>query len=532
MEIEFASNSAAPRHSSLFVFSAVTAGAATFDVTTTADSGAGSFRQAIIDANGMVGQDTITFHIPGGGVHTITPVTDLPSITDRVIIDGYSQPGASPNTLANGDNAVLLIEINGSGSGINFGLNLASGASGSTIRELVINRVNRFHGINLGASNCIVEGCFIGTDASGTLALANAGAGIAVSGSNNLIGGTTLAARNIISGNGDNGISGQAASTNTVQGNFIGTDATGTNALHNATNGIVFTNGLGGNVIGGTSASARNIISGNVNSGVQLQDTGGDVLQGNFIGTDITGTKSLSNGVDGLNLRFGPGGNTIGGTTPGAGNVISANGRAGIVVESGEANNVVQGNFIGTDLTGTLTLGNADRGLIITDGNHTTVEGNVIAHNTLDGIGVRDSVSTNNRFLGNSIFGNGGLGIDLLIDGVTLMIPATPTPVPTTCKTSRYLAQSKSTGARPPSLACSTASPTRLTGSSSSATVRLTPAALAKEKLFLARPMSRQMEAATPPSTLVCRKLPAKLLPPLLIRMGTLRSFPRRLRAS
>jgi parallel beta-helix repeat protein len=137
------------------------------------------------------------------------------------------------------------------------------------------------------------------------------------------------------------------------------------------------------------------------------------MLQGNFIGTDVTGTKPLGNAVDGLNLRFGPGGNTI------LVNVISANKRAGIVVESSESNNVVQGNFIGTDVTGTLTLGNADRGIVITDANHTTIQGNIIAHNALDGIGVRDNVSTSNQLLGNSIFGNAGLGIDLLLDGVT-----------------------------------------------------------------------------------------------------------------
>jgi parallel beta-helix repeat protein len=113
-----------------------------------------------------------------------------------------------------------------------------------------------------------------------------------------------------------------------------------------------------------------------------------------------TGTKPLGNAVDGFNLRFGPGGNTI------LGNVISANKRAGIVVESSESNNVVQGNFIGTDVTGTLTLGNADRGIVITDANHTTIQGNIIAHNALDGIGVRDNVSTSNQLLGNSIFGN------------------------------------------------------------------------------------------------------------------------------
>jgi hypothetical protein len=296
--------------------------------------------------------DRINFNIAGAGVHTIMPTTSLPTITDPVVIDAYTQPGASANTLAVGDNAVLLIELDGANAGSANGLTITAG--NSTVRGLVI---NRFQGDGININN----------------------------------------------GNGGN----------VIAGNFIGTDATGANPLGNSVNGIVSTSGVGGNLIGGATAAARNLISDNGNSGAQLQDNSGDMLQGNFIGTDVTGTKPLGNAVDGLNLRFGPGGNTI------LGNVISANKRAGIVVESSESNNVVQGNFIGTDVTGTLTLGNADRGIVITDANHTTIQGNIIAHNALDGIGVRDNVSTSDQLLGNSIFGNAGLGIDLLLDGVT-----------------------------------------------------------------------------------------------------------------
>src|SRR5205807_1424701 len=157
----------------IFVFGIGLVAAATFDVTTTADSGAGSLRDAITLANANAGLDTITFHIPGSGVHTITPLPDLPTITDPVIIDGYTQPGASPNTNpltlgpgALGSNAVILIELSGSG-GAGVGLNISAG--NSTVRGLAINRFAN-SGINLSpADGNIIEGNFLGTDPTGTI---------------------------------------------------------------------------------------------------------------------------------------------------------------------------------------------------------------------------------------------------------------------------------------------------------------------------------------------------------------------------
>ena len=153
------------------------ASAATFTVTNTDDAGAGSLRQAILDANANPGTDTIDFNIPGAGVHTISPATQLPSISDPVVIDGYSQPGASPNTDPNGFDGTLLIELSGAGAGPNVnGLDISAG--GSTVRGLVI---NRFRGLG-GSGNAIfpstaggnhIEGNFLGTDAGGTLAQGN-----------------------------------------------------------------------------------------------------------------------------------------------------------------------------------------------------------------------------------------------------------------------------------------------------------------------------------------------------------------------
>ena len=173
--------------------------AATFTVVNTDDSGAGSLRQAILDANSSPGTDTVTFNMPGSGVHTIQPSTVLPAVTDAVTIDGYTQPGANPNTLVAGDNAVLLIEIDGT--------NLGAGASGisvtagpATIRGLVINRcVLGAASISLsGGTGHVVAGNFIGADATGTVGLPNAPNGVVVSASNCAIGGADTASRNVI----------------------------------------------------------------------------------------------------------------------------------------------------------------------------------------------------------------------------------------------------------------------------------------------------------------------------------------------
>ncbi len=402
-----------------------------FPVINADDSGPGSFRQAILDANATGGADTISFNIPGAGVHTITPIGSLPSITDPVTIDGYTQPGASPNTLADADNAVLLIEISGANAGVNS-LFIVAGGSGSTIRGLVINRFGSNDGINLnsGASNCVIEGNFIGTDPTGMIARPiTGGQGIRSSGgSGNRFGGVLPGQRNIISGNSLNGLE-ISDDDDVIQGNFIGVDATGANALPNATAG---TGGFGirldfngsGNLIGGTTSGARNVISGNAGAGLSI-DNGpfSNVVQGNFIGTDATGTNPLGNAADGVQV-VNSDGNLIGGTTPETRNIISANGARGVLVQNG--GDTVQGNFIGTDLTGTIPMGNASEGVLIINADEVTIggtaagAGNLIAHNGDAGVSMAGDLATNNRVLGNSIFDNAELGIDLLPSGVTL----------------------------------------------------------------------------------------------------------------
>ncbi|MDQ3117178.1 MAG: hypothetical protein M3Q86_11345 [Verrucomicrobiota bacterium] len=235
------------------IIQATPAFADTFVVNNPVDPGNGicdavgcTLREAIDAANANPGADIINFSIFGAGVKTITPTSALPTITEAVTIDGYTQPGAAENTLATGNDAVLLVELNGTLAGFgSSGLGIDS--SDSRIRGLVINRFLTA-GITLsgaGADDNIIEGNFIGTNAGGTTDLGNAESGIAVNGaSNNLIGGSQPSARNLIAGNGTAGVLifstvvGVTASANIVEGNYIGTDATGTAALGNAEDGV------------------------------------------------------------------------------------------------------------------------------------------------------------------------------------------------------------------------------------------------------------------------------------------------------
>lgn len=295
----------------LALFSIGTVVADTYPVTNTNDSGAGSLRQAILDANGHGGLDNISFNIPGPGVRTITPATELPAITGPLTIDGYTQPGSSANTLASGDNAVLLIEISGALVGnAGNGLVLGPTAPGSTVRGLVINRFAG-NGILIQSNGNTVAGNFIGTDASGTGALGNSLDGISLQASSNTIGGTTTTARNIISANGRHGISlgggTTVAQNNLVQTNFIGTDVTGAQLLGNGGDGVYAISATN-NMIGGTISRAgtppANVIAGNAGSGVGV-DAG-------VTGLAIKGNSIHSNGGLGIDLnRDGPTRNDI-----------------------------------------------------------------------------------------------------------------------------------------------------------------------------------------------------------------------------
>jgi hypothetical protein len=325
-----------------FVALAGSLSGATFTVTNANDSGGGSLRQAILDANANAGLDTIAFNIPGAGVHTITPLSNFDSLTDPVVVDGYTQPGSSVNTDPVGTNAVLLIELDGTvvGGGFSVGLNLTAG--GSTVQGLTVNGWGTgIHTFGLAGGN-MIRGDFLGTDSTGTFAKPN-GVAISISAPNDLIGGTAPADRNLVSGNTAGTFSGAiqfgGGLSGTVQGNLIGTDATGMLAIPNA-------DGLYANVgitIGGSAPGAGNVISGNSLDGIFIQ--GNDVIQGNKIGVAVDGTTPLGNGLNGINIHESSGA-TIGGIGAGEANVIAYNHGAGIDISSSGIQNTVRGNSI------------------------------------------------------------------------------------------------------------------------------------------------------------------------------------------
>jgi CSLREA domain-containing protein len=228
----------------------------------TCDAAGCTLREAIDAANANPGADIINFNIPGANVQTISPASELPTIIEAVTIDGYTQPGAAENTLAVGNDAVLLIELDGSSAGlVPIGLNIST-AGGNVIRGLVINRW--LTAININSDGNLIEGNFIGTDADGTGDLGNTFRGVSVTnGDNNVVGGPLPGARNLISGNGSSGVVVFCCgdNSNLIQGNYIGTDRNGTAALPNDEDGVTISGDSHSNTVGGTEPGEGNLIS-------------------------------------------------------------------------------------------------------------------------------------------------------------------------------------------------------------------------------------------------------------------------------
>jgi titin len=402
-----------------------------FPVTSTADPiglpGSLTLRQAILDANANPGSDTISFAIPGLGVHIIQPVSALPTITDSVLIDGTTQTGYAGKP---------LIQLDGSfaGSGTN-GLTIS--ASGCTVRGLDITRFNRA-GVGVLGSNNIIQANYIGTDATGTSSRGNGYDGVEIAGGakSNLVGtngdGVNDAAeRNLISGNGFSGVAilGIGTNLNVVAGNLIGTDVTGGVSIPNRAPGVfIFRdaqfNRIGTDGNGVADAAERNIISGNALNGVLISDLGTNqnVVAGNFIGTNAAGTAARPNGLNGVQILGGAQSNRIGvnggDQNPSAeGNVISGNSQDGVqITDIGTNLNIVAGDFIGTDRTGTAALPNGNDGVYIANGARSNrvgtngdgvgdaAEGNLISGNLgIAGVRINNPGSNGNVIAGNFI---------------------------------------------------------------------------------------------------------------------------------
>jgi hypothetical protein len=406
----------------VLVAAATAHAATTITVTSNADGGANTLRQAILDANADASPDpvTIAFAI-GTGAVSIAPTSELPAISRPVVIDGTTQPGF--------DDAPL-VEIRGdSAPDGSSGLVLFS-HSGSTVRGLVINRFT--HDVNVnggfaiqiasGSNGHRIAGNHLGTDATGAAAAANSRGGLLVRGSNVTIGGTTAADRNVLSGSDMGyGVLFLGGSGSTVIGNYIGLDAAGIMEISNR-DGVIIFSPAADVTIGGTEVGEGNVIAAD-SSGVGVFDAAGTVVRGNLIGTDASGTTLAGAGFSGVGLI------NAGATTIEL-NVIGGRTSTGIFVQGGSHDVTILGNHIGVDASGTIALpltgygvavqGDSPSASNVTIGGVEPGEGNVITNCTT---GVQASGGTTFPMAvtvrGNSISGNSQLGIDLAPGGVT-----------------------------------------------------------------------------------------------------------------
>ena len=380
--------------------------------------------------------DVITFAInaatdpgcnAGTGVCTIQPATALPYLygSGNITIDGYTQTGADP---ASGSTpAEIRIVIDGSlitvGSLIGIGIQ----SPNNIIAGLAINQFES--GIVLSgseATNNSIQGCYVGTDAAGTSGPGNSPNGIWVSsaGTGNVIGGTSEANRNLISGNGYGVYIAGTSSGTTVAGNYIGTSANGLASIPNE-NGIYINGDANNNTIGGSASGAGNLISGNTWDGITIVGTPTDphdnTIEGNWIGVDVTGSAALANTQHGIQILNGAYSNVIG-----PDNIISGNAQNGILIWTAETDgNGVKGNFIGTDLTGTVAIPNGAltggisikgtaEGTVI--GGDTPAERNLISGNTGRGVRISDT-GTDDTVVSGNIIGLDISGTSTLLNG-------------------------------------------------------------------------------------------------------------------
>ncbi len=329
----------------LFLLTSVKCHGAIITVTNTNNAGAGSLRAAITAA---VSGDTIDFSIPGAPPHIINCTSALPPLTQSITING----GVGAPTVV----------VHGFGSGTGF---LIAGGANVAIKNLVIDHWTI--GIQVGAPGGIpgratIQGCFIGTDSTGTVAVPNT-TGIRILESPSvLIGGPLAADENVISGNSGAGILIQSAElgTYTIQGNLIGVDSTGAVALHNHI-GIAYENNASNNLI------EQNVISGNSSDGIHVTHAfHNNTIQGNFIGTDVTGTHILGNGGFGINFTLDSvaTGNLIGGTGTGQANVIENNALGGVTIVNGSSatNSILQDSIFNNGASGIILSNGANAG--------------------------------------------------------------------------------------------------------------------------------------------------------------------------
>jgi hypothetical protein len=391
----------------------------TFTVTTVADSGAGSLRQAILDAEAEPPEDmkVIDFDIPSGPFEILLS-SQLPSLLGgNTTIDGYTQSGASAGPIGT---RTILVALNGQGS---VGTGFSMGSGGNTVKGLAVYGFTN-NGIGVagaGANGNIVTGNYIGTHADGLSAPASGASDnviISNSASGNVVGGGEPEDGNLISAAAHEGVCIRAEG-NFVSGNFIGTDKTGAAALANASDGIWIDGSSvssSNNTIGGANPGEGNVISGNP-SGVSITGDGaeGNAVVGNIIGLNASADTTLPNDSYGVSIFAGAGSasnpNTVGGETSSSANVIAGNGDSGVYVsDPGTESNEVVGDYVGTNRDGAGGLGNANSGIRIDGADHTVVGGseerrNHIRYNHHQGVTLVEATECDISY--NTIEGNG-----------------------------------------------------------------------------------------------------------------------------
>jgi hypothetical protein len=327
----------------------------------TARTGQGSLRRFLTNANAISGIQSSVFSIPvtdpgwsaSPAGFTISPTAALPAAVDPVVIDGSTQAQSASEGRP-------VVAIDGAGAGSSDGLSLAAASGASEVRGLA---VSRFAGAGILSSgdDAVIAGNWIGVALDGSTAAANGGVGIRVEGAGTTVGGTAAGDRNVVAGNGDDGIR-LTGSASIVTGNRIGTDATGVAAVANGDDGVD-ARGAGAQ-IGGATAGEANVISGNADDGVSISaGASATVVQGNRIGVGADGSTPLGNGD--LGVWVDTSANRVGGTAAGAGNTISSNGRAGVLVNAGAGDNAILRNAmaanggLGIDLNATAITSDA-----------------------------------------------------------------------------------------------------------------------------------------------------------------------------
>jgi titin len=368
---------------------------AVFTVTNTNDSGAGSLRQAILSANATPGSNTINFSIGSGG-QAIFPTSQLPFLTNPVVLDATTQPGFS---------GTPLIDLSGLFAGPNAnGLVLSAG--NSTVKGLTVSVFSGSGIVLFGSGGDVISGNYLGTSRAGDASSPNGFAGVSV-----VNAGGNQISNNVISGNNTFGVDLVGSAGNLIVGNLVGTNAADTAAVANAGVGVALTAGSAGNFV------AYNVLSGNTGFGLLLCDAGTayNLIAVNDIGLSVAGT-ALANGF-GVVIAGGASGNTVGGSSAGLRNYISGNIYDGVVLSgAGTAGNVVQGDYIGTNQAGTAAIANLLNNVVIQDG----ASGNAVGGDVLYAAGQFGVLiigkGTNGNAVGSSLIGTTANGTTALVD--------------------------------------------------------------------------------------------------------------------